>query len=125
MEQKSDATPASDHLAQYLTEVRRDRTESATASEVASRVEAIFDELQLPWSKEPGQESWKIASNVGTINAGLDDEHEVVTFSQFIHDWTGKAKKEADYMQTLLRLNRHTGGACFAIFGEPGDPAFQ
>lgn len=44
----------------------------------------------------------------------------MLTFSQFIHDWRRKAKKEAEYMQTLLRLNRHTGGACFAIFGEEG-----
>lgn len=76
MEEQTPGSSTADHLAQYLTKVRRDRADSTTASGVASRVEAVFEELQLPWSKEPGGESWKVASDVGTVNAGLDEDHE-------------------------------------------------
>lgn len=106
-------------LEEYLAQSRasQDRLEH---SEVAKRVEAIFDELKLPWRRD--DDAWAIQADVGRVEAGLDEDEKVLTFHQIIHDLTKPAKKQGDYFYALLQQNFRTTGACFAIFEPDSGP---
>ena len=108
-----------DLLGEYLAKSRATQ-ERLEHSEVVSRIEAIFNELKLPWQREG--DSWVIHADVGMVHAGLDDEEKVLTIHQFIHDLTKPAKKQGEYLYALLRQNASTTGACFAIFEQDSGP---
>ena len=99
-------------LDEYLTKVRA--KETAPVTEVRQRVEAAFDELKLPWERSQ-EGNWAITSDVGEVRAGLDDDEEVLTFWQLIHELGRPPKKAGEYLFALLSANADTTGACFAI----------
>ena len=105
-------------LGEYLKNVKRPQGQS----EARARVEEIFEELGLPWSRAP-QGDWKIASDVGEVAAGLDDAEEVLTVFQLLGPLNGKRKQNADFFYALLAANFSMTGACYAIYTPENSPA--
>lgn len=100
-------------LNDYLSKSRA-TAERAERSVIVQRVEAVFDELKLPWRR--AEDGWEIDSDVGPVRAGLDEDEEVLTFHQIINELTGPPKKQGELLFSLLAANASTTGACFAIF---------
>jgi hypothetical protein len=100
-------------LDDYLKKSRETR-ERIERSEVVRRVEAVFDELQLPWQRD--DDAWVVSSDLGVIHSGLDDDEEVLTFHQIVHPMDKADKKEGEYYSALLRMNMGSTGACFAMY---------
>jgi hypothetical protein len=103
-------------LDQYFKITGRPKAET---SEVARRVEQIFEELNLPWSRLG--DSWAIEADIGQVVAGIDEDEDVLTISQFINDLKGKPKNNADYLYAMLCLNA-SGGSWFAVLESDGSP---
>lgn len=103
-------------LDEYLSKTRAHH-EHAERSEIVKRVEEVFEELKLPWRRDSEAESvgWEVDSDLGIVRAGLDDDEEVLTLFRFVHQLEKSAKKEADYLFTLLSINSDAAGAWFAI----------
>lgn len=104
-------------LDQYFKETGRP---SAEISEVAQRVEQIFSDLNLPWSRSG--DSWAIEADVGRVIAGLDEDQDVLTIWQSINELKGKPKNNADFLYALL-CNNTVGGSWFAVMeSDDGTP---
>ena len=103
-------------LNEYLSKTR-ERQEHAERSVIVKRVEEVFGELQLPWRRDSESDSlaWEIDSRPRDCAAGLSDDEEVLTLFRFVHQLEKSAKKEADYLFTLLSINSEAAGAWFAI----------
>jgi hypothetical protein len=82
-------------LSEYLTKTRAAQ-HRAEHSEVVQRVEAIFDELGLPWQRD--EDCWAINSDVGEVMAGLDDDEEVLSIWQVLFRLNKSAKKNGELM---------------------------
>ena len=94
-------------LSEYLTR-SRDGAAKIQRSEVAQRIESIFYELKLPWQRDGS--AWSIDSDVGRVMAGLDDDEEVLTFSQYINTLAKPDKKNGEFLGALLREYYWTTG---------------
>jgi hypothetical protein len=110
-------------LDRFLESARARKGSTGEASGKAhQRIEGIFEELELPVEAEAG--GWKIDTDVGSVMAGLSEDHDVLTLWQPIHAVKERPKKQADYLAALLRINASTTGACFCLDTlYEGDPA--
>jgi hypothetical protein len=99
-------------LNEYLAKTRAAQ-QRAESSDVVKRIEAIFDELGLPWRHD--DDCWAINSDVGEVMAGLDDDEDVLSIWQVQFPVTKPAKKNGELFDEMLRANADTTGACFAI----------
>ncbi len=120
MDEEPESAGTESLLSEYLKNSRAGG-EKLQRSEVAQRVERIFEELKLPWQRRDGR--WQIDSDVGQVSAGLDDDEDVLTFSQVINELSKPDKKSGEFYGALLRQNFYTTGACFAVMDDgDGNP---
>ncbi len=118
---QEDSSGTETQLGDYLANSRA-AAQKVEQTDVTKRVEELFGELNLPFTRTGGD--WDISADVGTVSAGLDEDEEVLTFSQFIHPLTKPDKKQGEYFGVLLRENISSVGACFAVFdSDSGDPS--
>jgi hypothetical protein len=110
-------------LSAYLTKTRA-TADRAERSAVTKRVHELFAELGLQATSE--NDVWAIASDVGTVYAGLDDDEEVLSFWQVINTLSSPPKKLGEVFYALLCANADSTGACFAIRrpDDGGEPYF-
>ncbi len=106
-----------DAVERYLTRLNRERRQSGARPEVRARIEALFDELRLPWRREG--RGWAIDSDGPAVRASLGERDEVLALYRLVHDWRpGPRRRSPDYLERLLRANAASNGACFAILDE-------
>lgn len=101
-----------DLLADYLSKSRQNKERSET-SIAHSRVQEIFDELNVPWRQE--DDVWVLTSDVGEVYAGLNDEEDVLSIWQFPVSFTKPPKKLGEIYHSLLSMNADSAGAWFAV----------
>ena len=109
---KEKGMSADDRISQYLTTVERSVGRLARPLNESSQylLSCGFQRYDNPTAN-----LGEIESDVGTIRAGLDDDHEVLTVWQLIHPLRDNVKKSADYLLALLTMNMGAKGAWFAI----------
>lgn len=102
----------------YLLELRRRRREDGSEISAPARVERLFEELGLSWEREG--EGWTLPTEHGPVRAELGQHHEVLTFQRHVHRFR-RNRRQARYLESLLRANTVSGGAVFAIVEEDED----
>jgi len=103
-------------------EKSREAVSSGGFGEAEERIEAVLTEVGAPWSREPEGDCWEVTSDHGNVLVGLTSDDSVLSIWALIHPFTGKPKKEADYLYELMCLNQQTRGSCYAITDINGQP---
>jgi hypothetical protein len=99
-------------LLEYIRASARNRTTDTEA--VRGQVEAIFEELGLPWDRDEAGD-WLIRADIGEVRAGLNESGDILSVWQVINELQSKPKQHADLLWELLRLNYVGNGAYFAL----------